>query len=73
MKRKLFTFVSILFILIIGGIILSMNASHNTNELFLENVEALVDDENQYDQKIWYKYYRTDGGFNCTKGGSETC
>lgn len=44
------------------------------SDLAMENVEALATGESDYNQKIWERYYREEGdGYNCTKGGSETC
>lgn len=41
--------------------------------MFNQNVEALADGEGDYDKEIWIVYHREDGGFNCTRGGNETC
>ncbi|MDE5890125.1 MAG: NVEALA domain-containing protein, partial [Bacteroidales bacterium] len=46
------------------------------DDLFYANVEALANDEgggNNYAAKIWWRYDRPDGGFNCTRGGNRDC
>jgi hypothetical protein len=44
------------------------------SDLTVDNIEALAKDEVEYDKEIWKRYYRTENdGFNCTKGGNETC
>lgn len=44
------------------------------NLLKLVFVSALVQDEGGYDDLVWERYYRPEGdGYNCTRGGSESC
>jgi hypothetical protein len=44
------------------------------SDLQMANVEALANNENDYDKKIWERYYRPDNtGYNCVKLGGETC
>ena len=49
------------------------NGSDSMDELFDANVEALTQNEDDLSSAIWIRSYRQDGGYNCTKGGDETC
>ncbi len=52
------------------------NGKNEMDDLFYANVEALADNEgsgNDYAAKVWWRYDRPDGGFNCTKGGLSNC
>ena len=49
------------------------NEKNSMSDLFNANVEALTNSESDYEDNIWYRYDRPDGGFNCTKGGSSNC
>lgn len=44
------------------------------SDVMLENIEALADEEGNYNKKIWERFYRPEGdGYNCTQTGHETC
>ena len=43
------------------------NEKNSMSDLFNANVEALTNSESDYEDNIWYRYDRPDGGFNCTK------
>lgn len=62
-----------IFGIVTGYGVYTSQGQTNLTDLALDNVEALANN-NEYDQKIWERYYREDNtGYNCTKGGSETC
>lgn len=76
MRKKLIGIAVMAAIAVTAG----WNFSQSKNEvamsdLALANVDALANDEeeSEYDKKIWERYYREDGGYNCTKNGSESC
>ena len=44
-----------------------------SDPIFEANVEALTNGEGGLSDPVWDVYHRPDGGFNCTRGGNETC
>lgn len=73
MKKILYSIAVIATVAIVGWNY-RQNKEVELSDLAMENVEALASGEGDYNQKIWERYYRPEGdGYNCTKGGSETC
>lgn len=73
MKKILYS-IAVIATVAIAGWNYRQNKEVELSDLAMENVEALASGEGDYNQKIWERYYRPEGdGYNCTKGGSETC
>lgn len=70
MKRTIITFVVLVTTLVSFN---SLNSNIKLNDCFDANVEALARSEHNYDDDIWYVFYREDGGINCTPSGKEPC
>lgn len=74
MKKVVFAVVAVAVVAAAGWSYQQNKQSVELSDLAMENVEALATGESDYNQKIWERYYREEGdGYNCTKGGSETC
>ena len=74
MKKVVFAVVAVAVVAAAGWSYQQSKQSVELSDLAMENVEALATGESDYNQKIWERYYREEGhGYNCTKGGSETC
>lgn len=75
MKKKIFSVVAAVAVVAAAGWSYQQSKQYDgMSDLAMENVEALATGESDYNQKIWERYYREEGdGYNCTKGGSETC
>lgn len=75
MKKKIVGVIAVVAIAAMAGYnVYSSQNDGKLSDLALANVEALASGESDYDSKIWERYYRPEGdGYNCTKGGSETC
>ena len=74
MKKVVFAVVAVAVVAAAGWSYQQSKQYDGMSELALANVEALATGESDYKQKIWERYYREEGdGYNCTKGGSETC
>jgi hypothetical protein len=74
MKKVVFAVVAVAVVAAAGWSYQQNKQSVELSDLAMENVEALATGESDYKQKIWERYYREEGdGYNCTKGGSETC
>ena len=72
MKKKILSGVFALAIAATAAFNFNMNTeNHDLSMLNLANVEALAQGESAGE---YYIYHREDGtGYNCWKGGSETC
>ena len=74
MKKVVFAVVAVAVVAAAGWSYQQSKQSVELSDLAMENVEAWATGESDYNQKIWERYYREEGdGYNCTKGGSETC
>ena len=74
MKRKLLLAAgAMLAAAAVSAFVYVNNEKNSMSDLFNANVEALTNSESDYEDNIWYRYDRPDGGFNCTKGGSSNC
>ena len=74
MKKVVFAVVAVAVVAAAGWSYQQSKQSVELSDLAMENVEAVSTGESDYTQKIWERYYREEGdGYNCTKGGSETC
>lgn len=48
--------------------------TNTMSDIALANVEALAQNEGgDYGSPVWTRYYRGDGGYNCTKPGNQIC
>lgn len=58
---------------LVTGLVLGLHSMSNIDPILEANVEALTSGEGGLSDPIWVVYHRPDGGFNCTRGGNETC
>jgi len=74
MKKKLIIFCFVA-VATVSAVLYVQSRSNVDNDLFMKNVEALAEEEEDYgrDKPIWEKRYRDDGGYNCCKPGNEKC
>lgn len=74
MKNFKKTALALVVTLVAGYGVYTSQQKSELSELVLANIEALAQNESgDYSQKIWERFYRPDGGYNCTKTGNETC
>lgn len=75
MKKKSFIamLVATIAAIVISAVLTVSNFSPTPDPLFEDNLDALTSIENDLNNPVWEVYHRPDGGFNCTKGGNETC
>ena len=75
MKISIFKIMlTVAFVLMAGYNMFLSQQNEKMSDLEMANIEALASDEGNYNQHIWERYYRPENdGYNCIKGGSETC
>lgn len=75
MKKKSFIamLVATIAAIVISAVLAASNFSPTPDPLFEDNLDALTSIENDLNNPVWEVYHRPDGGFNCAKGGNETC
>ena len=70
--NKLFSVIIVSAVVTLASI-LYIAADKKQYDYLNDNIEALAYTETDFAQKIWYRFDRPDGGFNCTKGGEQDC
>lgn len=74
MRKKIGVVVVSVLLLVAASTLIALNQRHDTlTEFEKENIDALATGECNFGASIWWVHRRSDGGMNCTKGGSETC
>lgn len=77
-KSILFSVICAAFVLA-AALVSTKVVSNFGDDVLNENVEALTINESQEQEglplndPIWIRFYRSDGGFNCCRGGNEIC
>lgn len=75
-KSILFSVICAAFVLA-AALVSTKVVSDSGNDVLNENVEALTINESQeglpLGERIWIRFNRDDGGYNCCRGGQETC